>query len=129
MTHKWYIAQAYSGYEKKVAASIMEKVKLKDLDDSFDKIVVPTEEVVEVKKGKKRNAERKFFPGYILIKMIMNDETYHLVKGLPKVSGFLGQYKESQLQFLKLKLIRFYQTLKKVLLNQNLLLRLMLVSR
>ena len=91
MSHKWYIAQAYSGYEKKVAASIMEKVKLKELDDSFDKIVVPTEEVVEVKNGKKRNAERKFFPGYILIKMIMNDETYHLVKGLPKVSGFLGQ--------------------------------------
>ena len=82
MSHKWYIAQAYSGYEKKVAASIMEKVKLKELDDSFDKIVVPTEEVVEVKNGKKRNAERKFFPGYILIKMIMNDETYHLVKGL-----------------------------------------------
>ena len=70
MSHKWYIAQAYSGYEKKVAASIMEKVKLKELDDSFDKIVVPTEEVVEVKNGKKRNAERKFFPGYILIKMI-----------------------------------------------------------
>ena len=90
MSHKWYIAQAYSGYEKKVAASIMEKVKLKDLEESFEKIVVPTEEVVEVKKGKKRNAERKFFPGYILIKMIMNDETYHLVKGLPKVSGFLG---------------------------------------
>ena len=90
MSHKWYIAQAYSGYEKKVAASIMEKVKLKELDDSFDKIVVPTEEVVEVKNGKKRNAERKFFPGYILIKMIMNDETYHLVKGLPKVSGFPG---------------------------------------
>ena len=63
MSHKWYIAQAYSGYEKKVAASIMEKVKLKELDDSFDKIVVPTEEVVEVKNGKKRNAERKFFPG------------------------------------------------------------------
>jgi transcriptional antiterminator NusG len=90
MTHKWYIAQAYSGYEKKVAASIMEKVKLKDLDDSFDKIVVPTEEVVEVKKGKKRNAERKFFPGYILIKMIMNDDTYHLLNGLPKFSCFLG---------------------------------------
>ena len=129
MTHKWYIAQAYSGYEKKVAASIMEKVKLKDLDDSFDKIVVPTEEVVEVKKGKKRNAERKFFPGYILIRMIMNDETYHLVKGLQKFLVFLVMYKESQLQFLKLKLIRFYQTLKKVLLNQNLLLRLMLASR
>ena len=90
MSYKWYIAQAYSGYEKKVAASIMEKVKLKDLEESFEKIVVPTEEVVEVKKGKKRNAERKFFPGYILIKMIMNDETYHLVKALPKVSGFLG---------------------------------------
>ena len=78
MSHKWYIAQAYSGYEKKVAASIMEKVKLKELDDSFDKIVVPTEEVVEVKNGKKRNAERKFFPGYILIKMIMNNIFYVL---------------------------------------------------
>jgi transcriptional antiterminator NusG len=60
MSHKWYIAQAYSGYEKKVAASIMEKVKLKELDESFDKIVVPTEEVVEVKKGKKRNQKENF---------------------------------------------------------------------
>ena len=94
MSHKWYIAQAYSGYEKKVAASIMEKVKLKELDDSFDKIVVPTEEVVEVKNGKRRNAERKFFPGYILIKMIMNDDTWHLVKDIPKVSNFLGHVQE-----------------------------------
>ena len=129
MTHKWYIAQAYSGYEKKVAASIMEKVKLKDLDDSFDKIVVPTEEVVEVKKGKKRNAERKFFPGYILIKMIMNDETYHLVKGLPKVSGFLGHVQGKPTPVPEAEINKFYQTLKKVSPNQNLLLRLMLVNK
>ena len=93
MSHKWYIVHAYSGFEKKVAASILEKAKTKNMEDQFDQIIVPTEEVVEVKKGKKRNAERKFFPGYVLAKMTMNDATYHLVKDLPKVSGFLGQTK------------------------------------
>ena len=90
MSHKWYIVHAYSGFEKKVASAIMEKAKSKSIEDSFSEIVVPTEEVVEVKKGKKKNAERKFFPGYVLTKMEMNDETYHMVKALPKVSGFLG---------------------------------------
>ncbi len=84
MSHKWYIVHAYSGFEKKVASAIMEKAKSKSIEDSFSEIVVPTEEVVEVKKGKKKNAERKFFPGYVLTKMEMNDETYHMVKALPK---------------------------------------------
>ena len=90
MSHKWYIVHAYSGFEKKVAAAISEKAKTKNIESAFSEIIVPTEEVVEVKKGKKRNAERKFFPGYVLTKMEMTDETYHMVKALPKVSGFLG---------------------------------------
>ena len=93
MSHKWYIVHAYSGFEKKVAAAISEKAKTKNIESAFSEIIVPTEEVVEVKKGKKRNAERKFFPGYVLTKMEMTDETYHMVKALPKVSGFLGQTK------------------------------------
>ena len=90
MTHKWYIVHAYSGFEKKVASAILDKAKTKNIEASFSEIIVPTEEVVEVKKGRKRNAERKFFPGYVLTKMEMTDETYHMVKALPKVSGFLG---------------------------------------
>ncbi len=90
MSHKWYIVHAYSGFEKKVAATIIEQAKSKSIDSSFSEVIVPTEEVIEVKKGKKRNSERKFFPGYVLAKMEMNDQTYHMVKSLPKVSGFLG---------------------------------------
>ena len=90
MSHKWYIVHAYSGFEKKVAASILEKAKTKNMEDHFDQIIVPTEEVVEVKKGKKRNAERKFFPGYVLIKIELTKQIYHLIKNLQKVSGFLG---------------------------------------
>ena len=93
MSHKWYIVHAYSGFEKKVAATIMEQAKSKNIDSNFSEVIVPTEEVVEVKKGKKRNAERKLFPGYVLAKMEMTDETYHMVKALPKVSGFLGHVK------------------------------------
>ena len=90
MSHKWYIIHAYSGFEKKVAAAIMEKAKFKKIEENFSEIIVPTQEVLEVKKGKKRNSEKKFFPGYVLTKMEMSDETYHMVKDLPKVSGFLG---------------------------------------
>ena len=90
MSHKWYIVHAYSGFEKKVAAAILEKAKTKNIESAFSEIIVPTEEVVEVKKGKKRNAERKFFPGYVLVKMVMNDDTWHLVRDIPKVSNFLG---------------------------------------
>ena len=90
MTKRWYIIHAYSGFEKKVAASIVEQAETSGLQDQFEEVLVPTEEVVEVRRGKKVNAERKFFPGYVLARMEMTDESYHLVKNTPKVTGFLG---------------------------------------
>lgn len=87
---RWYIIHAYSGFEKKVAASIQEQAVIQGLDSLIDDVIVPTEEVVEIRKGQKVTSERKFFPGYVLIKMVMTDDTYHLVTSTPKVSGFLG---------------------------------------
>ena len=90
MAHRWYIVHAYSNFEKKVAEAIQEKARQKGLEDRFSAIMVPTEKVVEVRRGRKVDAERKFFPGYVLVKMDLNDETYHLIKNTPKVTGFLG---------------------------------------
>jgi transcriptional antiterminator NusG len=90
MTSRWYIIQTYSNFEKKVAESIKEQASLQGMADLFEEVLVPMEEVVEVRRGQKVNAERKFFPGYVLAKMEMTDETYHLVKNIQKVSGFLG---------------------------------------
>jgi len=90
MTKRWYILHVYSGFEKKVAQSIMDQAKQKGLSEHFDQVIVPVEEVVEVRRGQKVNAERKFFPGYVLAKMDLTDETWHLVKNTPKVTGFLG---------------------------------------
>ncbi len=87
---QWYIIQAYSGFEKKVAASIKDQAEAKGLGGNIEEVLVPTEEVVEMRRGKKVNTDRKFFPGYVLAKIEMTDETYHLVKNTPKVSGFLG---------------------------------------
>lgn len=87
---KWYIVHAYSNFENKVADSIRREAKEKELEDDFEEILVPTEEVVEVRRGRKVTAERKFFPGYVLVKMRLTDDAYHLVKNTPKVSGFLG---------------------------------------
>tara|TARA_R110000787_G_scaffold47716_7_gene115558 strand:- start:956 stop:1540 length:585 start_codon:yes stop_codon:yes gene_type:complete len=87
---KWYIVHAYSNFEKKVAASILEQAERKGLSDLIEDIQVPTEEVVEVARGKKKTVERRFFPGYVLLKAAMTDDVYHLVKDTPKVSGFLG---------------------------------------
>jgi transcriptional antiterminator NusG len=87
---RWYIIHAYSGFEKKVAQSILEQAAQKGLSDAFEEVVVPTEDVVEVRRGKKIAAERKFFPGYVLAKMDMTDATWQLVKTTPKVTGFLG---------------------------------------
>ncbi len=90
MAMRWYVIHVYSGFEKKVASSIREQAEQKGLADKFEEILVPTEEVVEVKRGAKVSSERKFFPGYVLVKMDLTDETWHLVKNTPKVTGFLG---------------------------------------
>jgi transcriptional antiterminator NusG len=96
MTARWYVVNVYSGSEKKVAESIREQAVLKKMDDKILEVLVPTEKVVEVRKGTKVNAEHKFFPGYILIKMEMNDDTWHIVKDTPRVSGFLGSHNKPQ---------------------------------
>ncbi|HEV7228911.1 transcription termination/antitermination protein NusG [Brevundimonas sp.] len=88
--HKWYIVHAYSNFEKKVAEQLREQAARQGLAENFSEILVPTEDVVEVRRGRKVNSERKFFPGYVLVKMEMTDDAYHLVKNTPKVTGFLG---------------------------------------
>ena len=90
MDARWYVVNVHSGSEKKVAESIKEQAVLKKMEDKIFDVLVPTEEVVEVKKGAKVNSERKFFPGYILVKMIMTDDAWHLIKNNPKVTNFLG---------------------------------------
>lgn len=87
---RWYIIHAYSGFEKKVAQTIVEQAQAKGMSDFFEDILVPTEEVLEMRRGQRVTTERKFFPGYVLAKMEMTEEAYHLVKNTPKVTGFLG---------------------------------------
>ena len=90
MAARWYIVNAYSNFEHKVAESIREQATQAGLDNAFEEILVPTEEVVEMRCGRRVNSERQFFPGYVLVKMDMTDDAYHLVKNTPKVTGFLG---------------------------------------
>ncbi len=90
MTKRWYVMHVYSGFEKKAKQAIIEKAEKLGLTDKFGDILVPTEEVVELRRGAKVSAERKFFPGYVLINMEMTDQTWHLVRDTPKVTGFLG---------------------------------------
>jgi transcriptional antiterminator NusG len=90
MAKRWYVVHAYSGFEKQVMRSLLDRVKLAGMEDKFGEILVPTEEVVEMRGGQKRKSERKFFPGYVLVQMEMGDETWHLVKDCPKVMGFIG---------------------------------------
>lgn len=90
MTKKWYVIHTYSGYENKAKASLEERIKNFGKADCFGEILVPTETVVELVKGKRRTSQRKIFPGYILVKMSLDDETWHIVKGTPKITGFAG---------------------------------------
>jgi transcriptional antiterminator NusG len=90
MALQWYVVHAYSGFENQVKRALEERVSRAEMDDMFGEILVPTEEVVEMRDGAKRRSERKFFPGYVLVQMEMNDDTWHLVKDAPKVMGFIG---------------------------------------
>ncbi len=90
MTKRWYVVHVYSGFEKKIAQQVKEQAAQKGLADLVDEVLVPSEEVVEVRRGQKINSERKFFPGYVLVKMELTDQTWHLIKDTPKVTGFLG---------------------------------------
>lgn len=90
MALKWYVIHAYSNYENKVKASLEERIKLRGLQDKFGRILIPTEDVVEMRDGQRRRSERKFFPGYVLVQMELDDETWHLVRKVPKVLGFIG---------------------------------------
>lgn len=90
MALRWYVVHAYSGFENQVKRSLEERIKRSGMDDLFGEILVPTEEVVEMREGQKRKSDRKFFPGYVLVQMDMNDETWHLVKDVPRVMGFIG---------------------------------------
>ncbi|MBB5212506.1 MULTISPECIES: transcription termination/antitermination protein NusG [Microbulbifer] len=90
MAKHWYVVQAYSGYEKRVKTSLKERIELHEMDHLFGEVLVPTEEVVEMRAGQKRKSERKFFPGYVLVEMELNDDTWHLVKETPRVLGFIG---------------------------------------
>jgi transcriptional antiterminator NusG len=87
---RWYVVQAFSGYEARVSKSLKEYIQIHSMEDSFGEILVPTEEVVEMRAGQKRKSERKFFPGYVLVQMDLNDESWHLVKSVPRVLGFIG---------------------------------------
>ena len=90
MSLRWYVVHAYSGFEAHVKRSLEERIKLHGMEEHFGDVLVPTEEVVEMRDGQKRKSDRKFFPGYVLVQMEMNDDTWHLVKDVPKVMGFIG---------------------------------------
>ena len=90
MAKRWYVVHAYSGYEKKVANALKDRIELHGMEEQFGEVLVPTEEVVEMRGGQKRKSERKFFPGYVLVQMELSDDSWHLVKETPRVMGFIG---------------------------------------
>ena len=94
MTKRWYVVHAYSGFESHVKRSMEERIKLHGMEDMFGEIMIPTEEVVEMREGQQHKSDRKFFPGYVLVEMEMTDETWHLIKDVPKVMGFIGGTKD-----------------------------------
>ncbi|MCV2502232.1 MAG: transcription termination/antitermination protein NusG [Candidatus Lightella neohaematopini] len=94
VTKNWYVIQVFSGFEKKVSLSIKEYIKLYKMEQLFGDVIVPTEEVVEIKRGQRRKSERKFFPGYILVQMILNNDSWYLIRSIPKVMGFVGGHSD-----------------------------------
>lgn len=90
MDKNWYVVHTYSGFEEKVRDAIEDKVKRKGLEDKISRVLIPTERVVELKSGKKKEMDRKFYPGYILVEMVLDDETWHLIRSIPRVTGFVG---------------------------------------
>ncbi len=90
MSRRWYVVHAYSGFEQQVKRLLQERIRRSGLQESFGEVLVPTEEVVEMRAGQRRRSDRKFFPGYVLVNMTMDDATWHLVKSVPKVMGFIG---------------------------------------
>ena len=90
MNRRWYVVHAYSGFEQQVKRLLQERIRRSGLEESFGEVLVPTEEVVEMRAGQRRRSDRKFFPGYVLVNMTMDDATWHLVKSVPKVMGFIG---------------------------------------
>lgn len=91
---RWYVVQAFSGFEGRVQKTLTEHIRIHNMEEYFGEVLVPTEEVVEMRAGQRRKSERKFFPGYVLVQMVMNDESWHLVSSLPRVLGFIGGTKE-----------------------------------
>ncbi len=120
MSKRWYVVHAYSGFEKHVMRSLIERVKMYGMEDRFGEILVPTEEVVEMRDGKRRKSERKFYPGYVLVEMEMADETWHLVNETPRVMALLAEQKRSQRQSLLAKQMPFCCALKTVLISRGL---------
>ncbi|MEC4684140.1 MAG: transcription termination/antitermination protein NusG [Nitrospirota bacterium] len=90
MDKNWYVVHTYSGFEEKVRDAIEDKVKRKGLEDKISRVLIPTERVVELKSGKKKETDKKFYPGYILVEMVLDDETWHLIRSIPRVTGFVG---------------------------------------
>jgi len=111
---KWYVVHAYSGMEKAVERNIIERITRSGMESKFGRILVPTEEVVEVKNGQKRTTERKFFPGYVLVEMVMDDETWHLVKHTNKVTGFVGGAKNRPAPISEADVQKIVSKIKKV---------------
>ncbi|OQM34045.1 transcription termination/antitermination protein NusG [bacterium endosymbiont of Pedicinus badii] len=111
---KWYIVQVFSGFERKIEESLQKRIKLYNFSKFFGDIMIPTEEVIEIKRGQKRKSERKFFPGYILIRMNMNENTWHLVRGIPKVLGFVGGTSENPIPISKKEVDTIIKKLKQI---------------
>ncbi len=117
---RWYVVQAFSGYEGRVQKTLLEHIQIHGLEDKFGQILVPTEEVVEMRAGQKRKSARKFFPGYVLVQMAMDEEAWHLVKSVPRVLGFIGGTSDRPAPITQKKLIVYYSVLKTQQISRNL---------